>query len=143
MHVIDVYDGELRLFRNDGIDRHLNVGERRVVLDALAKGSNVGGNDGMYDHCGATTARFRGRWLDGSVFLVLWRPVEESVLAWVEGQVEGVVLLEDVVDGLGLGRWACGQEVVREAVEVLERGGLVKTFAQRSNGRKHVGVKLL
>jgi len=32
---------------------------------------------------------------------------------------------------------------VGEAVEVLERGGRVKTFAQRSNGRKHVGVKLL
>ena len=136
--MIDVYDGELRLFRNDGIDRHLNVGERRVVLDALAGGP---GGNGVYEHCAAT--RSRGRWLDGSVFLVLWRPVEESVLAWVEGQVEGVVLLEDVVDGLGLGRWACGQEVVREAVEVLERGGRVKTFAQRSNGRKHVGVKLL
>lgn len=131
VHVIDIFEEDFELFRNRAIDRHLNVGERRVFLDALQRDHN------------------KGRWVSGvntrdkSFFLVLWRPLEDSVLEWVEAQMEDVVLLDDVVDGLGLGRWAWGQEVVREALEAVERGGRVKTFTQRSNGRKHIGIKLL
>jgi len=132
LHILDVFDDSLELFRNKSIDRHLNVGEKRVFLDSLER--DYGGR--------------KGRWLEGtaeakSTFLVLWRSVEESVLDWIEKHGEGhdVVLLDDLAEGLGLG--AFKEAVVRPALEVLKREKKVAVFAHKSNGKRHIGIKVI
>ena len=139
IHVIDVFDDGLELFRNREIDRHLSVIEKRVFLDALEQ-----------DHGGR-----KGRWLEtketgakGSdaaqkcFFLVLWRPLEESVLAWMDGnECEDVMLFESLVEGLGMDEWTWGEGLVRGALEVLEREKKVKVFTHKNGGRKFTAVK--
>ncbi len=141
IHVIDVFDDRLELFRNREIDRHLSVAEKRVFLDALEQ-----------DHCGR-----KGRWLatkdvglkgndavQKSFFLILWRPLEESVVAWMDGnECEDVILLESLLEGLGMDGRTWGEGVVRGALEVLVREKKVKVFTHKNSGRKFTAVKRL
>jgi len=142
MHVIDVFDDGLELFRNREIERHLVVTEKRVFLDALEQDHN--GRKGRW-----LTARETGAKGSDAVqkcfFLVLWRPLEESVLAWMDGnnECEDVMLLESLVEGLGMDGWTWGEGLVRGALEALERERRVKVFTHRNGGRKFLAVKKL
>ena len=142
MHVIDVFDDGLELFRNREIERHLVVTEKRVFLDALEQDHN--GRKGRW-----LTARETGAKGSDTVqkcfFLVLWRPLEESVLAWMDGnnECEDVMLLESLVEGLGMDGWTWGEGLVRGALEALERERRVKVFTHRNVGGKFLAVKKL
>lgn len=136
-----MFDDRLELFRNKAIERHLDVNEKRVFLDGLEQDYN----------------RRKGRWVvtsdtrsnaggdsQKSFFLVLWRPLEESVLAWIDGnEFDQVTLVSSVVEGLGMDEWSWGEGIVKEALEVLEREKKVKLFTHKSNGRKYAAVKRL
>ena len=142
IHVIDVFDDRLELFRNGEIDRHLAVTEKRVFLDALERDHH--GRKGRWLATSETGSKAGDTLAQKSFFLVLWRPLEESVLTWMdENECEDVLLLESLVEGLGMDGWTWGEGVVRVALEVLERERKVKVFTHKNNGRKFTALKRL
>jgi len=145
IHIIDIFDNRLDLFRNKAIDRHLDVHEKRVFLDALEQDYQK--RKGRWVLTSDTNANANANAAGSSqknFFLVLWRPLEESVLAWMDRhEFDDVMLVESLVEGLGMGAWSWGEGIVLQALDVLEREKKVKVFSHRNGGKKYLALKRL
>lgn len=128
--LIDVHDDRVRVFSNKEIERHLDLWEKRVFLDALCEEG-------------------KGQWLDDrkDVCLVMWKSIDawaDDIYAWCKRSGETVILVDDLVDveqgcdvyGLPL------NDIIMPALEVLEGRRQVKRFNPKSD-TKAVGIKIL